>query len=162
MPCIGLPKVAVVPDPGLRMAYNSLISLPPGLAGFFGQSPMDFSGGETERLLVPQHWPPPWIVTAVAGDDAMFDGRSDHYLSVGLSALHAIFGAVAALGELERMLELSCNHGRLTRVLRARFLKAALKVCDIDRSASITRPPAAGVRRHVDAGFPQARPVRAV
>lgn len=74
------------------------------------------------------------MVTAVADDDAMFDGRSDHYLSVGLSALHAINGVVAELGEPERILDLPCGHGRVTRVLRARFPEAALTACDIDRS----------------------------
>ena len=35
-----------------------------------------------------------------------------------------------------RILDMPCGHGRVTRVLRARFPDAAITVCDIDRDGA--------------------------
>ena len=74
------------------------------------------------------------MVTELAPDDAMFDGCAEHYLSVGLSAMRAIEAAIDGLPVPRRILDLPCGHGRVTRLLRARFPDAAITVSDIDRA----------------------------
>lgn len=83
-------------------------------------------------LTLPASFHFPNMTTELAEADGMYDGRDRHYLSVGLSALRAIEDA---LGEAppRRILDLPCGHGRVTRVLRARFPEAAITVCDLDR-----------------------------
>jgi SAM-dependent methyltransferase len=91
----------------------------------------------------------PSMVTEVAEDDAMYDGRDGHYISAGLSALRAIEDALdEAPAPPRRILDLPCGHGRVTRVLRARFPEAAITVCDLDRGGvdfAATRFGARGV-----------------
>jgi SAM-dependent methyltransferase len=65
----------------------------------------------------------------------MFDGRDDHYLQVGLSALDGIEAALHGLPEPCRILDLPCGFGRVTRVLRARYPTALITACDLDRPA---------------------------
>jgi SAM-dependent methyltransferase len=85
-------------------------------------------------LTLPASFRFPSLVTEVAEDDAMYDGRDGHYVSVGLSALRAIDDALDDAPALpRRILDLPCGHGRVTRVLRARFPEAAITVCDLDR-----------------------------
>jgi SAM-dependent methyltransferase/ectoine hydroxylase-related dioxygenase (phytanoyl-CoA dioxygenase family) len=74
------------------------------------------------------------MVKEIAQDDTMFDGSVEHYLSVGLSAMQAIEAALEGLPAPRRILDLPCGHGRVTRLLRARFPDAAITVSDIDRS----------------------------
>ena len=64
----------------------------------------------------------------------MFDGRSDHYVSVGLSAMRLIQLAVRGRKAPERILDLPCGHGRVTRMLRACYPSAQITACDLDRS----------------------------
>lgn len=86
-------------------------------------------------LILPTPFRFPDLVREVAEADSMYDGRDGHYISVGLSALRAIEEALSdAPAPPQRILDLPCGHGRVTRVLRARFPEAALTVCDIDRS----------------------------
>ncbi len=85
------------------------------------------------NLALPETFPLPNMATEVSQRDTMFDGRDDHYLSVGLSALGAIEAALGSAPTPRRILDLPCGHGRITRMLRARFPRAAITVCDIDR-----------------------------
>lgn len=85
-------------------------------------------------LTLPTPFRFPSMVTELAEADGMYDGRDGHYLSVGLSALRAIEDALGdAPAPPRRILDLPCGHGRVTRVLRARFPDAAITVCDLDR-----------------------------
>lgn len=84
-------------------------------------------------LTLPPEFPLPGMVTEVSPRDTMFDGSDAHYLSAGLSALRAIEAAIGKGQAPRRILDMPCGHGRVTRVLRARFPDAAITVCDIDR-----------------------------
>lgn len=85
-------------------------------------------------LKLPVSFRFPNMVAELAEGDGMYDGRDGHYLSVGLSALRAIEDALGDAPEPpRRILDLPCGHGRVTRVLRARFPEAAITVCDLDR-----------------------------
>jgi SAM-dependent methyltransferase len=74
----------------------------------------------------------PGLVRDISPRDAMFDGDTGHYLSVGLSALSAIEAALEGDPPPRRILDLPCGHGRVTRLLRARFPRAVITVSDID------------------------------
>jgi SAM-dependent methyltransferase len=87
------------------------------------------------KLLVPPDFPLAGLVPDVAEADQMFDGRSDHYLRVGLSALRIIEAAYHEAAPPKRILDIPSGHGRVTRVLRARFAEASIVVCDLDRGA---------------------------
>jgi SAM-dependent methyltransferase len=84
-------------------------------------------------LALPADFPLPGLVTDLADADTMFDGRSDHYLRVGLSALRLIERVFDGRPEPRRILDLPCGFGRVTRVLRARYPQARITVCDLDR-----------------------------
>ncbi len=85
-------------------------------------------------LTLPAPFRFPGMLTELAEADGMYDGRDGHYVSVGLSALRAIEDALDdAPTPPQRILDLPCGHGRVTRVLRARFPEAAITVCDLDR-----------------------------
>jgi SAM-dependent methyltransferase len=83
-------------------------------------------------LMPPAGFPFPDMVTEIAPRDTMFDGSTEHYLSVGLSAMRAIEGALAGRPAPGRILDLPCGHGRVTRLLRARFPAAEITCSDID------------------------------
>ena len=84
------------------------------------------------KLQIPATFPLPGLVTELAAGDTMHDGRDDHYLAVGLSALRCID---SALGESvpQRILDLPCGFGRVTRMLRAQYAQAQITVSDLDR-----------------------------
>ena len=84
-------------------------------------------------LDLPAGFPFPDLVTDLAPGDTMFQGDSEHYLGVGLSALRVIEDAFLGAPEPRRILDLPCGFGRVTRVLRARFPAAEITVCDLDR-----------------------------
>jgi SAM-dependent methyltransferase len=104
----------------------------------------------------------PGMVRDIAPKDAMFDGDSAHYLGVGLSALKAIEAALEGSAPPRRILDLPCGHGRVTRLLRARFPQAAIAVSDIDhdgvafcaRHFGATGIPSDGEFRGLDLGRP--------
>ncbi len=85
-----------------------------------------------KALVTPPDFPLATMRTEVADGDTMFDGRSDHYLSVGLSALDCVEAALQGRTPA-RILDLPCGFGRVTRVLRARYPAAQISVCDLDR-----------------------------
>ena len=113
----------------------SLASLPP----MFGPTIQESPPGETARpdpmsaLTLPAGFPFPKLVTDLAEGDTMFDGRSEHYLGVGLSALRVIEAAFLDAPAPRRILDLPCGFGRVTRMLRARYPSAKITVCDLDR-----------------------------
>lgn len=84
------------------------------------------------HLSIPPGFALPNMVTEVAAGDTMFDGRFDHYLAVGSSALACV---EAALGHAvpRVILDLPCGYGRVTRMLRARFPDAVIVASDLDR-----------------------------
>jgi SAM-dependent methyltransferase len=63
------------------------------------------------------------------------DHALSHYLESGRSALRCVRAALTAAGktDVRRILDLPCGHGRVLRVLKAAFPRAALTACDIDR-----------------------------
>lgn len=72
------------------------------------------------------------MCTDLADADTMHDGRDDHYLAVGLSALACVESALHGRTP-QTILDLPCGFGRVTRVLRARYPSAEITVCDLDR-----------------------------
>ena len=70
--------------------------------------------------------------------DEMFDPRDPgHYFWVGRSALDAVERGLAEVGVAEpaRILDMPCGHGRVLRLLRARWPQAAFTACDLNRPA---------------------------
>lgn len=61
--------------------------------------------------------------------------HDEHYFRVGLSAASAVDRALThrTNPRVDSVLDLPCGHGRVARILRAKFPDAALTVCDIDR-----------------------------
>ena len=83
-------------------------------------------------LSLPVGFPFPTLVTDISPNDTMFDGRTEHYLSVGMSALRVIEHAAQDGPQIRRVLDLPCGHGRVTRLLRARYPDASITTSDID------------------------------
>jgi len=88
----------------------------------------------------PSGYPFPGVFTGFSPHDTMLcEDRSQHYYEVGLSAVRCIETAFTLAGREgaspARILDMPCGHGRVARVLRARFPEAALTVCDLDREA---------------------------
>src|ERR1700712_4733094 len=74
------------------------------------------------------------IDKTVSPQDHMFTPGPDWYFSVGVDAIRVIFRALAmsSLGEVRRILDLPCGHGRVARHLRAAFPRAAITFADIE------------------------------
>lgn len=86
----------------------------------------------------PSGYPYPLVFTGIAARDAMFrNGVSGQYYDMGLSAVRCLEAALVLAGRppssVGSILDFPCGHGRVARVLRARFPGAALTVCDRDR-----------------------------
>lgn len=77
----------------------------------------------------------------ISPDDAMFSGDKDIYFRIGLTALHAIESALEAAliaqGDVRRILDFGCGHGRVLRVIRAAFPEAAITAGDILEPAAM-------------------------
>ncbi len=84
------------------------------------------------QLHIPEGFQLPGLIVDLAAGDTMYDGRDDHYLAVGLSALRCIEAALGSRSPA-RILDLPCGFGRVTRMLRARYPKARITVSDLDR-----------------------------
>ena len=69
-------------------------------------------------------------------DDLMHQTGAEHYVSVGLSAMHIILRGLALswLPAVSSILDLPCGHGRVARHLRAAFPYARMVFCDVDKS----------------------------
>jgi len=86
----------------------------------------------TRMLTLPAGFAFPGLNREIAARDSMYDGRDEHYLSVGASALDCIADALG--GDVPgAILDLPCGFGRVTRFLRAAFPRAAITVCDLER-----------------------------
>ncbi len=84
--------------------------------------------------MLPHDFPFPFLDTAIASGDTMFNGQADQYLSVAVSALACIERVLD--GRVPgSILDLPCGWGRVARILRARYPGASLAVCDIDPAA---------------------------
>jgi SAM-dependent methyltransferase len=68
-------------------------------------------------------------------NDEMYAASPPHYFTWGMSAVQAIQRAIAFVGAAEprNILDLPCGHGRVLRVLRARYPQAKLAACDLLR-----------------------------
>jgi SAM-dependent methyltransferase len=97
-------------------------------------------------LTLPPGFAIPDLVTELSPADSMFEGLSDHYLSVGLSALNVIEAAMLGTAAPRTILDLPSGHGRVTRMLRARYPGAAITVCDLDREGVDFAAAAFGAR----------------
>jgi SAM-dependent methyltransferase len=73
--------------------------------------------------------------TEIADGDSMADGVRGAYFLAAASALEVIRQSLAAAGDppVESILDFPCGWGRVLRMLRVAFPKAALTVSDIDR-----------------------------
>lgn len=78
----------------------------------------------------------------------MHAGDDRHYASVGLSALRIIEEALGG-AEPRGILDLPSGHGRVTRVLRARFPQAVITACDLDAEGAHFCAARLGVRAAV-------------
>lgn len=79
------------------------------------------------------------IITRISKRDTMFQGNLDHYFSVGMSALHcieiALFIANKKSTDIKKILDLACGYGRVMRIIKAAFQKAAITACELDKVA---------------------------
>lgn len=78
----------------------------------------------------------PVFSDAVHPGDEMFDHALPYqYFDVGWSALKAVEAGLAEAGvaEVGRILDVPCGHGRVLRMLRARWPGAAVTACDLNR-----------------------------
>jgi len=75
------------------------------------------------------------VETRISAGDGMYTGDGAHYFGVGLSAIRSIDQAIdaAGLGEVKRILDLPCGHGRVLRFLVHRFPQAEITASDLDR-----------------------------
>ena len=85
------------------------------------------------NLTLPDRFPLPGMPTELSPADTMFEGTSERYLAVGLSALDAIEAALIDAPPPASILDLPCGHGRVTRILRARYPDAVITACDLDK-----------------------------
>ncbi len=85
------------------------------------------------KLILPPSLPLPDVSPALATGDTMYDGSDEHYVSVALSALRCVENALGTSPDPRSILDLPCGHGRVSRVLRARFPAAEMTACDLDR-----------------------------
>ena len=90
-----------------------------------------------KSLRLPRNFPLSGCMTEISPGDTMYV-TSEHYVSVGLSALKifewAITEGFTRSEGLRTILDLPCGHGRVARILRARFPGAELTACDIDHA----------------------------
>ena len=75
------------------------------------------------------------VETRISAGDGMYTGNGAHYFTVGLSAIRSIDQAInaAELGDVKRILDLPCGHGRVLRFLVHRFPQAEITASDLDR-----------------------------
>jgi trans-aconitate methyltransferase len=66
--------------------------------------------------------------------DHMYNTGPDWYFTVGVDGIRVILRALAVsnIGEVTRILDLPCGHGRVARHLRAAFPRADITFADID------------------------------
>jgi SAM-dependent methyltransferase len=72
----------------------------------------------------------------IAPNDHMWASGKDWYFPVGTYAIDIILRglALSSITSVNRVLDLPCGHGRVTRHLRAAFPDAEMYVCDLDKT----------------------------
>lgn len=94
-----------------------------GIPGLYGQDELFES---VSRVIIPT--------------DSMFAQNTDHYYSVGASAMSSIYMALnlhkVEPGNVRRILDYACGYGRVIRWLRAAFPDAYIKGVDADRASA--------------------------
>ena len=76
------------------------------------------------------------LIDTISANDGMYvAGDTNHYFSVGRSALKAIIHSINIAGKKapNAVLDLPCGHGRVLRYIRAKFPHASITACDMDR-----------------------------
>jgi len=75
------------------------------------------------------------VKSEISTGDGMYTGDGYHYFKVGLSAIRCIEEALdaARLGNVTKVLDLPCGHGRVLRFLTRRFPEAKFTASDLDR-----------------------------
>jgi SAM-dependent methyltransferase len=75
------------------------------------------------------------VVRTISDNDGMFQGNQVHYFGVGRSALACIAVALQAAerdpGDIRKVLDLPCGHGRVLRYLKPAFPEAEITACDL-------------------------------
>jgi SAM-dependent methyltransferase len=72
---------------------------------------------------------------ALSPSDAMYGGNTEHYFSVGLSAITSILNTVrVAEAKPDSILDFGCGAGRVTRWIAAAFPNARIEGCDIRKA----------------------------
>lgn len=104
------------------------------------------------------------VVRDISPNEVMFDGNVDRYFRVGRAALRAVRASLRAAqvpeGEVRRILDLPCGHGRVLRYLRAAFPAAQITACDLMRdgvdycAATFGAEPIYSVERAADIPIP--------
>lgn len=89
----------------------------------------------------------PSLVRDIDDSDGMFEGNLEHYRDVGVSALSQIERSLRGRPEPERILDLACGHGRVTRFLRARYGSAEITGCDLDEAGTAFVAKAFGAKQ---------------
>lgn len=76
------------------------------------------------------------VIRTIAAHDQMLESGKDWYFSVGASATDVILRGLTLSWQIKpnRILDLPCGHGRVTRHLRLAFPDAELFVSDLDAS----------------------------
>ena len=75
------------------------------------------------------------VIQDISANDEMFQGNRTGYFKTAASCLRCVELAMQAAG-MERptsILDLPCGHGRVLRMLKARFPEAQLTACDTNR-----------------------------
>lgn len=79
------------------------------------------------------------ITTKISPNDKMYHKGWDQYLYVGMSALECIENALfitnKEVSDIQKILDFSCGHGRVMRVIKAGFPDAKITACDMDKDA---------------------------
>ena len=77
------------------------------------------------------------FVRDISPNDATFEGDAESYFAAGRSARDGVALALRAAGksagDIDRILDLPCGHGRVLRHLRAAYPEATVVACDADR-----------------------------
>lgn len=77
------------------------------------------------------------VIRAISPKEEMFYGSEEQYFGVGRAILETVFLSLRAAGKVQgdvkRILDLPCGHGRILRYLKAAFPQAEITACDLNR-----------------------------
>jgi SAM-dependent methyltransferase len=78
------------------------------------------------------------VSVSISALDGMYAGNTNHYLNVGLSAIHCINEALNQRSlpyVINTVLDLPSGYGRVLRFLVQRFQQAQITACEVDKNA---------------------------